>query len=218
MGHRLSKIYTRTGDDGTTGLGDGSRVPKEHPRVEAYGAVDEANSAIGVVLSVAALPAPIIDCLTEVQHDLFDLGGELCIPGARMIDAARVERLETELDGFNEALPPLKEFILPGGGPAAAACHLSRTSARRAERRVWALARVEAVRPEVTQYLNRLSDLLFVLARVLARHELGTEVPWHHERGKGTERSFSRVRKRGQSNVGHGSCLRQGAMSLWPQM
>ncbi len=127
MGNRLSKIYTRTGDDGTTGLGDGSRVPKENLRVEAYGTVDEANSAIGMVLSVAALPPPIARCLTEVQHDLFDLGGELCIPGHRMIDATHVERLETELDGFNENLPPLKEFILPGGGPAAAACHVRRS-------------------------------------------------------------------------------------------
>src|SRR6202171_3391692 len=126
MGNRLSKIYTRTGDDGSTGLGDGSRVPKENLRVEAYGTVDEANSAIGVVLSIATLPPRIAGCLTEVQHDLFDLGGELCIPGHRMIDAAHVERLETELDGFHEDLPPLKEFILPGGGPAAAACHVAR--------------------------------------------------------------------------------------------
>ncbi|HLQ09216.1 MAG TPA: cob(I)yrinic acid a,c-diamide adenosyltransferase [Steroidobacteraceae bacterium] len=186
MGNRLSKIYTRTGDDGTTGLGDGSRVPKDSVRVEAYGTVDELNSALGVLLAVPGVPPAVGACLTQVQHELFDLGGELCIPGHRLISGEQVTRLEQSLDGFNEALPPLKEFILPGGGPAAAACHLSRTIARRAERRVWALARVEAVRPEVTQYLNRLSDLLFVLARVLARHELGTEVPWHHERGKGT--------------------------------
>ena len=186
MGNRLSKIYTRTGDDGTTGLGDGSRVPKDSVRVEAYGTVDELNSAVGVLLAVPGLPPAVSACLTQVQHELFDLGGELCIPGHRLISGEQVTRLEQSLDGFNEALPPLKEFILPGGGPAAAACHLTRTVARRAERRVWALARVEAVRPEVTQYLNRLSDLLFVLARVLARHELGTEVPWHHERGKGT--------------------------------
>jgi cob(I)alamin adenosyltransferase len=186
MGNRLSKIYTRTGDDGTTGLGDGSRVPKDSVRVEAYGTVDELNSAVGVLLAVSGLPPAVSACLTQVQHELFDLGGELCIPGHRLITGAQVTQLEQALDGFNEALPPLKEFILPGGGPAAAACHLTRTIARRAERRVWALARVEAVRPEVTQYLNRLSDLLFVLARVLARHELGTEVPWHHERGKGT--------------------------------
>jgi len=186
MGNRLSKIYTRTGDDGTTGLGDGSRVAKDSVRVEAYGTVDELNSAVGVLLAVPGLPPAVSACLTQVQHELFDLGGELCIPGHRLITGAQVTQLEQALDGFNEALPPLKEFILPGGGPAAAACHLTRTVARRAERRVWALARVEAVRPEVTQYLNRLSDLLFVLARVLARHERGTEVPWHHERGKGT--------------------------------
>jgi cob(I)alamin adenosyltransferase len=178
MGNRLSKIYTRTGDDGSTGLGDGSRVPKESLRVEAYGTVDEVNSAIGVVLSVATLPPRIASCLTEVQHDLFDLGGELCIPGHRMIEPAHVERLETELDGFNEHLPPLKEFILPGGGPAAAACHVARAVCRRAERRCWSLARTANVPPEALRYLNRLSDLLFVLARVLARHEQGGEVIW----------------------------------------
>lgn len=186
MGNRLSKIYTRTGDDGTTGLGDGSRVPKDSARVEAYGTVDELNSAVGMLLAVPGLPPAVGTCLTQVQHELFDLGGELCIPGHRLITAEQVTQLEQALDGFNEALPPLKEFILPGGGPAAAACHLTRCIARRAERRVWALARAEAVRPEVTQYLNRLSDLLFVLARLLARHELGAEVPWRHERGKGT--------------------------------
>ena len=180
MGHRLSRIYTRTGDDGSTGLGDGMRVPKEHLRVEAYGTVDEANSAVGLVLAVPALPAAVVECLTEVQHDLFDLGGELCMPGYRVIVAADVERLEATLDRFNADLPPLKDFILPGGGAAAAACHLARTVTRRAERRVWALARVEQVAAEVPQYLNRLSDLLFVLARVLARHERGTEVLWRH--------------------------------------
>jgi cob(I)alamin adenosyltransferase len=182
MGNRLSKIYTRTGDDGSTGLGDGTRVPKENLRVEAYGTVDEANSAIGVVLAVAALPPAIARCLTDVQHDLFDLGGELCIPGHRMIEAAQVDRLETELDGFNDALPPLKEFILPGGGPAAAACHLARAVCRRAERRCWSLARAESVSAEVLKYLNRLSDLLFVLARVLARHENGSEVVWRRSK------------------------------------
>ena len=180
MGHRLSRIYTRTGDDGSTGLGDGVRVPKEHLRVEAYGTVDEANSAIGVVLAVPGLPGAVVEYLTEVQHDLFDLGGELCVPGYRVIVAADVERLERALDALNEGLPPLKDFILPGGGPAAAACHLARTVARRAERRVWALARTEQVAPEVPQYLNRLSDLLFVIARVLARHEHGSEVLWRH--------------------------------------
>lgn len=178
MGHRLSRIYTRTGDDGSTGLGDGTRVPKESARVEAFGSVDEANSALGMVLAVPALPENVRRCLIEVQHDLFDLGGELCIPGSRIIKAAQVERLEGELDAFNESLPPLKEFILPGGGPAAAACHVARTVCRRAERRCWSLARIEAVAPEAMQYLNRLSDLLFVLARVLARHEQGSEVLW----------------------------------------
>lgn len=182
MGHRLSRIYTRTGDDGSTGLGDGTRVPKEHPRVEAYGTVDEANCAVGMVLAVQGLPSDVVQVLTDVQHDLFDLGGELCIPGHRAIQASNVERLELALDGFNETLPPLKEFILPGGGPAAAACHLARTVTRRAERRVWALARVEEVAAEVLQYLNRLSDLLFVVARVLARHEHGNEVLWRHRR------------------------------------
>jgi cob(I)alamin adenosyltransferase len=180
MGHRLSRIYTRTGDDGSTGLGDGMRVPKEHLRVEAYGTVDEANSAVGMVLAVPGLPPALVECLTEVQHDLFDLGGELCMPGHRAIIAADIERLEAALDGFNADLPPLKDFILPGGGPAAAACHLARTVTRRAERRVWALARVEEVAAEVPRYLNRLSDLLFVLARVLARHEHGSEVLWRH--------------------------------------
>jgi cob(I)alamin adenosyltransferase len=184
MGNRLSKIYTRTGDDGTTGLGDGSRVAKDDARVEAYGSVDELNSAIGMILSVVTLPKPIAAALTEVQHDLFDLGGELCIPGSRAIKAAQVTHLEDLLDGFNEGLPPLKEFILPGGGPAASACHLARTIARRAERRAWTLARTETVGADLTNYLNRLSDLLFVMARVLARHESGSEVLWRHDRGK----------------------------------
>jgi cob(I)alamin adenosyltransferase len=178
MGHRLSKIYTRTGDDGTTGLGDGSRVPKTHARVEAYGAVDEANSAIGVVLAVASLPPAVAEALTKIQHELFDLGGELSVPGYRAILDTHIDELEQCLDRFNEPLPPLKEFILPGGGPAAAACHVARAITRRAERDTWALAQTEAVAPEVTRYLNRLSDLLFVVARVLARHENGQEVLW----------------------------------------
>ena len=178
MGNRLTKIYTRTGDDGSTGLGDGARVLKESLRVEAYGTVDEANSAIGVVIAVAGVPEAIKTCLTVIQHDLFDLGGELCIPGHRMVTAAYVDRLEATLDSFNESLPPLKDFILPGGGPAAAACHVARAVCRRAERRCWSLARVEEVAAEALKYLNRLSDLLFVLARVLARHERGSEVIW----------------------------------------
>jgi cob(I)alamin adenosyltransferase len=186
MGNRLSKIYTRTGDDGTTGLGDGTRVPKDGPRVEAYGTVDELNSSIGVLLAVPGLPPAISECLLDVQHELFDMGGELCIPGHRAIEAAQTTRLENILDRFNDALPPLKEFILPGGGPAAAACHVARTIARRAERRVLTLARTEQVSPQVLTYLNRLSDLLFVLARVLARHENGTEVLWRSGRRTAT--------------------------------
>jgi cob(I)alamin adenosyltransferase len=183
MGNRLSRIYTRTGDDGTTGLGDGTRVPKDHARVEAYGTVDEANSALGVVLAVPGVPADVARCLTEIQHDLFDLGGELCIPGTQAIKAERIAQLEQILDGFNDPLPPLKDFILPGGGPATAGCHLARTIVRRAERRVWTLAAQSEVNAEVPQYLNRLSDLLFVIARVLARHENGAEVLWRHDRG-----------------------------------
>jgi cob(I)alamin adenosyltransferase len=182
VGHRLSKIYTRTGDDGTTGLGDGSRVDKDSLRVEAYGTVDEANSAIGIVLAVESIPDDVRRCLTIVQHDLFDLGGELCIPGHKAIESNFIDRLEAELDQFNTDLPPLKDFILPGGGEAAAACHLARTIVRRAERRVNSLRREEEVREEVLRYLNRLSDLLFVIARVLSRAESGQEVIWDRKR------------------------------------
>ncbi len=182
MGHRLSKIYTRTGDEGTTGLGDGERVAKDDPRVEAYGTVDELNSSLGIVLA-CELPATIERCLTAVQHDLFDLGGELCMPGYEAIRDEQVAALEEVLDALNADLPPLKEFILPGGGRAAAACHLARTICRRAERRVWTLARDAEINGAIPRYLNRLSDLLFVTARVLARHETGTEVLWRHDRG-----------------------------------
>jgi cob(I)alamin adenosyltransferase len=184
MGNRLSKIYTRTGDDGTTGLGDGARVEKESLRVEAYGSVDEANSAVGMVLATPVLPEAARACLFEVQHDLFDVGAELCIPGHRVITQEHVDRLERTLDAFNAELPRLQEFILPGGGPAAAACHLARTIVRRAERRVWALSRVESVHDDVPRYLNRLSDLLFVIARVLCRAERGSEVLWRNDRGR----------------------------------
>lgn len=182
MGKRLSKIYTKTGDDGTTGLGDGSRVPKYSLRVDAYGTVDEANSAIGVILAHDVVPEAIRRTLTDVQHDLFELGGELCIPGHSAITDAFIDRLERELDEFNADLPALSEFILPGGGPAAAACHLARTIVRRAERVSAKLSREEQVRPEVLIYLNRLSDLLFVVARVLSREESGQEVLWNRER------------------------------------
>ena len=181
MGNRLSKIYTRTGDDGSTGLGDGTRVGKDSLRVAAYGSVDELNSTLGVVLA-CALPEEVRDCLVRVQHALFDLGGELCIPGMALVHDADVSQLETWLDGFNDPLPPLKDFILPGGGMAAATCHVARTVARRAEREVVALGRAEAVRPEAARYLNRLSDLLFVIARVLARADGHGEVLWQHER------------------------------------
>lgn len=181
MGNRLSKIYTRTGDDGSTGLGDGSRVAKDCLRVEAFGTVDELNSAIGLV--IAADPGPEnADLLTAIQHELFDLGGELCIPGSSLIDASDILRLEQRLDALNADLPALKEFILPGGGLAASHCHLARSIARRAERATVSLAAVEPVRPQAIQYLNRLSDLLFVLARVLARGSGHGETLWKHQR------------------------------------
>ncbi len=182
MGKRLSKIYTRTGDDGTTGLGDGTRTAKDSARVEAYGTVDEANSAIGVVLAGAAVPEAVRACLEAVQHDLFELGGELCIPGHEAITQDFIDRLEADLDGFNADLPALDDFILPGGGMTAAQCHLARTIVRRAERRVATLASEEDVRPEAGRYLNRLSDLLFVVARVLSRVEGGSEVLWKRDR------------------------------------
>jgi len=184
MGNRLSKIYTRTGDDGSTGLGDGTRVGKDSARVTAYGTVDELNSAIGIVLA-QELPDAVREMLVEIQHELFDLGGELCIPGMAMVGDADVTRLEQRLDSLNDELPPLKDFILPGGGAAAAHGHLARTICRRAEREVVVLSRTEDVRPEAIRYLNRLSDLLFVIARVLARHEHGSEVLWRHDRGTG---------------------------------
>ena len=183
MGNRLSKIYTRTGDDGSTGLGDGSRTGKDSARVEAYGTVDEANSCIGLLLA-AELPGDVRELLTRIQHQLFDLGGELCIPGHAAIFDADIEALEAQLDQFNEGLPALQEFILPGGGEAAARCHVARTVVRRAERATVALARLEDVRPQPVHYLNRLSDLLFVLARVLARASGHGETLWKHERRK----------------------------------
>lgn len=196
MGHRLSKIYTRTGDAGTTGLGDGTRVPKTHARIEAYGTVDEANSAIGMVLAVPGLPESVQSLLTRIQHELFEVGSELAVPGYRVITQAHIDALEQALDALNEPLPPLKEFILPSGGPATSACHLARTIVRRAERAAWQIVEAESsasvsseqrqtdsgqapgVSSDTTKYLNRLSDLLFVVARVLVRHERGAEVMW----------------------------------------
>jgi cob(I)alamin adenosyltransferase len=183
MGNRLSKIYTKTGDDGTTGLGDGTRVAKDSARVAAYGTVDEANSAIGMVLA-SPLPDDITQLLVTLQHQLFDLGGELCIPGHAAVFDADIDALEQALDRYNEPLPPLKDFILPGGGEAAARCHVARTVVRRAERETVTLARHDAVRPEAIRYLNRLSDLLFVLSRVLARASGHGEVLWKHDRRK----------------------------------
>ncbi|MCE5231892.1 MAG: cob(I)yrinic acid a,c-diamide adenosyltransferase [Mizugakiibacter sp.] len=187
MGNRLSRIYTRTGDDGSTGLGDGSRVTKDSARVSAYGTVDELNCTIGMVLAADGVSADVREVLTQVQHDLFDLGGELCIPGMAMIEDKDIERLESTLDRLNADLPALKEFILPGGGMAAACCQLARTVCRRAERAAVTLARGETIRPQALRYLNRLSDLLFVVSRVLARASGHGEVLWQHERRrKGT--------------------------------
>lgn len=168
MGHRLSKITTRTGDDGTTGLGDGSRVGKDDLRIEAIGTVDELNSLLGV-LSSQPLPESINRIISRIQHDLFDLGGELSVPDRRVMNEAAVLRLDQEVEAINTNLPPLKEFILPGGTPAAATCHVARTVCRRAERCLVALQRIAAVNPDSLRYLNRLSDLLFVLSRELNR-------------------------------------------------
>ncbi len=184
MGHRLSKIVTRTGDTGTTGLGDGSRVPKDSARIEAIGAVDELNSVIGLVLA-DPLPEGVQSLLTDVQHDLFDLGGELSIPGYATVTAEHIERLENAVELYNDELPPLKEFILPGGIRAAALAHVARTVCRRAERAVVALAGVESVSQESRTYLNRLSDLMFVLARALNRAAGSTDVLWQKGRARG---------------------------------
>jgi len=181
MGNRLSKIYTRTGDDGTTGLGDGSRVDKDHLRIEAIGSIDELNSLIGKLL-VHALPDLVKSTLTTIQHSLFDVGGELCLPGQQVITADRVALLESVLDELNSELAPLKEFILPGGCPAAAACHHARTVCRRAERRVYTLGKTEPVNESTLQYLNRLSDLLFVMARHLNKVAGVPDVCWQYER------------------------------------
>jgi cob(I)alamin adenosyltransferase len=187
MGQRLTQIATRTGDDGTTGLGDGTRTRKDALRVAAMGDVDELNSSLGVLLA-APLPDEVRALLVVVQHELFNLGGELSIPGFELLKADAVARLDEALAHYNAALPRLAEFILPGGTRSAALAHLSRTIARRAERAVVALAGAEAVNEAPRQYLNRLSDLLFVLARVLNRANLdglgGDDVYWNSERLK----------------------------------
>jgi cob(I)alamin adenosyltransferase len=183
MGNRLTKIYTRTGDDGTTGLGTGERVRKDCARVEAYGTVDELNCCIGILLASPDLPASISDSLQAIQHRLFDLGGELAVPGRDVILAADTTYLEILLDTLNADLPALKDFILPGGTMAAAHCHLARAVCRRAERRLLSLQRTETINNESLRYLNRLSDLLFVISRVLCRSSGGTEIIWK-ARGK----------------------------------
>lgn len=179
MGNRLSKIYTRTGDAGTTGLGDGTRVAKDHLRVQAMGDVDELNAVIGIMLT-EPVSAQVEVALTQIQHDLFNLGGELCMPGYTLIKAERVDALEHTLDNWNESLPPLKEFILPGGSRAAAYCHLARTVCRRAERMMHTLNAQEALTVVSLQYINRLSDLLFVLCRQLNREAGVPDVLWNN--------------------------------------
>ena len=177
MGHRLTKIYTRTGDTGETGLGDGKRVPKDNARIHALGEIDELNSALGVLLA-EELPPNIRALLSGIQHELFDLGAEVCIPGHAGMSEDRVAHLETQLDEFNRTLPPLKEFILPGGTRAASQAHLARTVCRRAERALVTLARTESLTAGSQKYLNRLSDLLFVLGRALNRAAGGSDVLW----------------------------------------
>lgn len=178
MGHRLSKIYTRTGDDGSTGLGDGTRIRKDAARVEAYGTVDEANAQVGVLRASLAADHAAQVMLEHIQHDLFDVGGELCIPGYTLVTPDYIDRLETAIDAINADLPPLKDFILPGGSLPAAQAHAARTVCRRAERRTLSLMAEASVNPLALQYLNRLSDYFFVLARQLAREQGGQEVLW----------------------------------------
>lgn len=190
----LSRIYTKSGDRGETGLGDGARVPKDHPRVVAYGDVDELNSLLGVLLADTgkSLPGQLTDLLGVIQNDLFDVGADLCVPekpddppGQRLrIQPSQVERLEKAIDHYNDPMPPLQSFVLPGGAPAAAWCHLARTVCRRAERSLVTLMRTEAVNPQVLTYLNRLSDLLFVVAREINREGTG-DVLWVPGKNRG---------------------------------
>jgi cob(I)alamin adenosyltransferase len=181
MGNRLSKIATRTGDNGSTGLGDGSRTGKDSLRIAAIGDVDELNSHLGLLLC-EDLPAALREELLSIQHDLFDLGGELCIPGYQLVKEAQVARLDTLLEKYNADLPPLKDFILPGGSRAAAQAHVCRTVCRRAERALVALGKAETIHDYPRQFINRLSDLLFVLSRVLNRHAGGGDVLWEKDR------------------------------------
>lgn len=180
MGNRLSKIYTRTGDDGTTGLGDGSRINKDSLRVEAMGDIDELNSVIGILLT-ETVPDILVATLIQIQHDLFNVGGEICIPGYVILHKERIENLEESIDALNGSLAPLKEFILPGGTKAAAYCHLARTVCRRAERKLVELHRNEKVTDISLQYLNRLSDLLFVMCRIINKEANVSDVLWKNE-------------------------------------
>jgi len=182
MGNRLSKIYTRTGDDGTTGLGDGSHINKDSLRVEAMGDVDELNSVIGIMLT-ESVPETLITTLTQIQHDLFNVGGEICIPGYVILQQSRINDLEDIIDALNDDLTPLKEFILPGGTKAASYCHLARTVCRRAERKLVELHRNEKVTDISLQYLNRLSDLLFVMCRTINKQAGKSDVLWKNEHG-----------------------------------
>jgi cob(I)alamin adenosyltransferase len=184
MGNRLSKIATRTGDDGSTGLGDGSRIGKDSARIGALGDVDELNSFIGLLLC-EDMTAELREELVTIQHDLFDLGGELCIPGYQMIKDEHVARLDGLLEKYNADLPVLKEFILPAGSRGASLAHVCRTVCRRAERSIVALSHTDTIHAQPRQYVNRLSDLMFVLARVLNRHAGGSDVLWQHERKRG---------------------------------
>ena len=181
MGNRLSKIATRTGDDGTTGLGDGSRVGKNGLRVHAMGDVDELNSQIGLLLC-EDMPAALRQELISIQHDLFDLGGELCIPGYQLITEVHVARIDALLEKYNADLPPLKDFILPAGSRAASLAHVCRTVCRRAERAIVSLGKAESIHENPRRYVNRLSDLLFVLSRVLNRFAGGGDVLWEKDR------------------------------------
>ena len=180
MANRLSKIYTRTGDNGTTGLGDGTRVAKDSLRIDAMGDVDELNSVIGLMLT-ETVPDILVDTLTQIQHDLFNLGGEICIPDYVILQQANIDNLEEAIDTLNDELAPLKEFILPGGTKAAAFCHLARTVCRRAERKLITLARDEKVTEISLKYLNRLSDLLFVLCRIINKEAGVPDVLWQNK-------------------------------------
>lgn len=181
MGHRLSKIATRTGDDGTTGLGDGRRVAKDSARIQTLGDIDELNAQLGMLLC-EDIPSAMKEDLITIQHDLFDAGGELSIPGYILLAQTHVARLDALLDNYNAELPPLKEFILPGGSRAAAQAHVCRTVCRRAERSLISLEKAEPVSACLRQYINRLSDLLFVLSRVLNRHAGAGDVLWDRQR------------------------------------